>query len=128
MCIRDSRGSVPYEELDKYTNTADGVIFASTCENLPIILLEAMASGVPIACSDYGPMPEVLRDAGVYFDPECVESLHKVMQHFLDDRDLREKTAALAFRYAQQYSWERFARDTLEFLAGVGKKHGQKSA
>ena len=45
-------------------------VFASSCENMPNTLVEAMAIGLPIACSDRGPMPEVLRDGGVYFDPE----------------------------------------------------------
>ena len=45
-------------------------VFASSCENMPNTLVEAMASGLPIACSDRGPMPEILRDGGTYFDPE----------------------------------------------------------
>ena len=35
---------------------------------MPNTLVEAMASGLPIACSDRGPMPEVLGDGGVLFD------------------------------------------------------------
>ena len=45
-------------------------IFASSCESSSCVLIENMASGLPIACSNRGPMPEVLKDGGVYFDPE----------------------------------------------------------
>ena len=114
-------GRVPYEELEGYTSGADGVVFASTCENLPIILLEAMASGLPIVCSSYGPMPDVLRDAGVYFDPECVDSLCQALHEMLSDELLREKMASRAYKYALEFSWERCAKDTFEFLASVGK-------
>ena len=42
-------------------------IFASSCENMPNSLVEGMASGLPIACSDRGPMPEILKkDGGLY--------------------------------------------------------------
>src|SRR5690606_24895104 len=54
---------------------ADVFVFASSCENLPITLLEGMAAGLPIACSDRGPMPEVLQDGGAYFDPEDPEAI-----------------------------------------------------
>ena len=47
-------------------------VFASSCENMPNTLVEAMAVGLPIACSDRGPMPEVLRDGGRLFrSGEC---------------------------------------------------------
>ena len=53
------------ETLDWY-NQADLFAYPSSCENLPIILLEAMAVGLPIACSDRGPMPEVLRCGSLF--------------------------------------------------------------
>lgn len=115
-------GPVPHQELHRFTGLADGVVFASTCENLPIILLEAMASGVPIACSSYGPMPEVLRDAGVYFDPEDVDSLYQALEQMLTDSELRKKLAAMAYRYAKEFSWGRCASDTLKFLYAVGAR------
>ena len=114
-------GAVAYADLPSHTAKADGAIFASTCENLPIILLEAMASGVPIACSDFGPMPEVLRDAGVYFDPENENSIYQALRLLLRDDKLREKSANLAYGYAMNYSWEKCARETLAFLFAVAQ-------
>jgi glycosyltransferase involved in cell wall biosynthesis len=72
-------GHVPYGELVNHYRRADGFVFASSCENLPNILLEAMAAGLPIACSDRGPMPEALGDAGCYFNPEDIPAKSKIV-------------------------------------------------
>ena len=63
-------GEIPYKELHQQYQQADIGVFASSCENMPNILLETMASGLPIACSKKGPIPEVLGKDGVYFDSE----------------------------------------------------------
>ena len=72
------------ETLDWY-NQADLFTFPSSCETFGISLLEAMASGLPIACSDRGPMPEVLKDAGVYFNPENPSSIAASLKLLLQD-------------------------------------------
>ena len=57
-------GAIPFCELHLRYAAADLGLFASSCENMPNILLETMASGLPIACSSRGPMPEVLGQTG----------------------------------------------------------------
>ena len=52
---------------------------------MPNTLLEGMASGVPIISSNYGPMPEILGDCGLYFDPENVNSLITALSCFMDN-------------------------------------------
>jgi glycosyltransferase involved in cell wall biosynthesis len=112
---------VPYSELPGFYHRSDGFVFASSCENLPNILLEAMAAGLPIACSRRGPMPEVLGDAGVYFDPERKEEITGALWALLDDPALRERCARQAFEQAQGYSWERCARETFSYLVEVAQ-------
>lgn len=68
-------GFIPHDDLPILYAKADIFIFASSCENMPNTLLEAMASGLPIACSERGPMPEVLKDGGSYFNPENAISI-----------------------------------------------------
>ena len=111
------RGPVPYTELASYYHQADGFVFASSCENMPIILLEAMASGLPIACSKRSPMPEVLGDAGVYFDPEQPETIVGALYSLGESADLRELCARSAYERAQGYSWDRCARRIFGFIA-----------
>jgi glycosyltransferase involved in cell wall biosynthesis len=118
-------GAVGYDEIDKCYASADLCVFASSCENMPNILAESMAAGLPIACSNRGPMPEVLGDAGVYFDPEKPESIAKAVLELAQNAELRAKKAAAASLVAMQYDWSRCARDTFDFLAEVAQGRAQ---
>jgi glycosyltransferase involved in cell wall biosynthesis len=112
-------GAVPYSQVPGYYQQSDGFVFASSCENMPNILMEAMASGLPIACSTRGPMPEVLRDAGAYFDPENADDIRRALRSLIQDPELRERCAWSAYDRAREFSWERCARDTFSFLADI---------
>jgi glycosyltransferase involved in cell wall biosynthesis len=113
------RGPVPFEELPALSEQADVFVFASSCENMPNILLEAMSMGLPIACSRRGPMGEILGDAGVYFDPEDVGSIAESLRKFVEDPALRMRCAENAHARAQSYSWKRCADETFAFLRRV---------
>lgn len=113
--VKDS-GFVPVNDLPAVLKAADLFVFASSCENMPNTLTEAMASGLPIACAQRGPMPEVLQDGGLYFDPEDPESISAAIEKLIDDPAQRLAKARRAFELAEQYSWERCARETWAFL------------
>lgn len=113
------RGSVNYRSLPECYHQADAFVFASSCENMPNILLEAMASSLPIACARRGPMPEILGDAGLYFDPEKPSDIAGALRELISDESLRGRLASLASQRAELYSWKRCARDTFAFLAEV---------
>lgn len=110
-------GEIPYSGLFNRYHQADLFIFASTCENLPNILLEAMASGLPIACSNRGPMPEILGDAGVYFDPEKPLDIANALKRLIDSPIMRAEKAETAYQQAKTYTWERCAEETFRFIA-----------
>lgn len=118
-CFIHYHGSVRYADLPSIYHRSDIFIFASSCENMSIILLEAMASGLPIACSQRGPMFEILGDAGVYFDPENPNEIATTLQQLLTDHELRTRCANRAFAKAQSYSWQRCANQTFGFLRQV---------
>jgi glycosyltransferase involved in cell wall biosynthesis len=115
-------GHVKYEELDIKYKEADLGVFASSCENLPIILLETMSAGLPIACSNRGPMPEVLQDAATYFEPEDQRSILDAIETLLLDVKLRERLAGLSFERAQNYSWTNCADKTFSFLSQIATR------
>ena len=69
----DLVGFVDDKLLMEEYQKADIFIFASSCEAFPITLLEAMASHLPIACSKLVGLPDILKDAGEYFDPKGPE-------------------------------------------------------
>jgi glycosyltransferase involved in cell wall biosynthesis len=120
-CALRYLGAVPHGELHDIYHAADAFVFASSCENLPNILLEAMAAGLPIACSDRRPMPDVLGEAGVYFNPEDTASIAGALEQLVLDVSLRERCAHLAFATSSHYTWERCAQDTFDFLKSVAQ-------
>ena len=111
-------GAIPFDELHLCYAQADLGLFASSCENMPNILLETMASGLPLACSNRGPMPEVLGDGGVYFDPEKPEEITHALRELIDNPSLRAELAQINFDQSEQYSWKKCANDTFRFLTG----------
>lgn len=117
-------GYEKFELLHKYYRNADLFVFASSCENLPNILIEAMASGLAIVCSERGPMPEILGEDGVYFNPESSDSISHALMRMLNDSELRDNLSYKAWHRAGQYSWECCANKTFEFIAEIAKNKG----
>ena len=109
-------GDIPYNEVDKVYESSDGIIFASTCENMPNILLESMASGIPVACSNKAPMPEFLKEHGFYFDAHDVGSIVSTLSEMLDSPETRALHAMNARQEASAYTWQDTSNQTFNFL------------
>jgi glycosyltransferase involved in cell wall biosynthesis len=76
-------------------------------------VLEAMAAGVPVACSDIPPLREVAGDCAIYFDPLNEDSIEAALRRLANETiatDVGQKRAA-------QFTWERTARATLDYLS-----------
>jgi glycosyltransferase involved in cell wall biosynthesis len=116
-------GAIAFDELHHWYAQADLGLFASSCENMPNILLEKMASGLPIACSNMGPMPEILGQAGVYFDPEQPDDIARALLELIESPQLRNELSKLSYASAQKYSWQRCADETLRFLNAVAQEY-----
>ena len=112
-------GAIPFNELHLRYADADLGLFASSCENMPNILLETMASGLPIACSRRGPMPEVLGQAGVFFNPEQPDDIARALRELIESPQTRTELARASYEKVQEYSWLRCADETFRFLKRV---------
>lgn len=110
------QGAVPYENLCDLYAQADMAVFGSTCENMPIILLEKMAAGLPIVCSNNAPMPDFLKDAGLYASIDDPDAFQSTMQQLIENRELRVSLSEKATEYAANYQWSKAATDTFQFL------------
>ncbi len=108
---------LPQQELPDKLAHADLFVFASSCENMPNTLVEAMAVGMPIACSDRGPMPEVLKDGGIYFDPKDADTIAKAIEQIIQSSALRSAIEKRAELLSQQYNWKRCSDETWTFVA-----------
>jgi glycosyltransferase involved in cell wall biosynthesis len=116
-------GAATYEKIVNYYHQADAFVFASSCETFGQILLEAMASGLPIACSNRKPMTELLLNAGVYFDPEKPHEIANALKRLLDDVSLRDSLAHKAYDLAKKYSWKQCAHETFSFITGITRRY-----
>ena len=83
---------------------------------MPNTLIEGMAAGMPIASSNRGPMPEVLGDAGVYFEPESVNSIVQALEGLLLSNVKRAELARKAVMKSQNFNWQTCALETWTFI------------
>lgn len=120
-------GMIPYQELESVYENADAFIFASSCETFGIILLEAMAGGLPVLCSHRSSMPEVVGNAAIYFDPLSAASLAAAIQRLWDDKGLRSSLAFQAQQQVKKFSWEKCAQETFGFVREVFEDHQRRS-
>ena len=111
-----ARGAIPYEDMAAIYRDAEVFVFASSCETFGNILLEAMGAGLPIACSNRSAMPEILGDAGVYFDPEKPQEISDALLSLIQSRQERESYGEKAYLRAAAYSWDKCAEKTFSFL------------
>jgi len=112
-------GFIPHTKLPNELSKADIFIFASSCENMPNSLVEAMAVGLPIACSNRGPMPEILEDGGVYFNPEDDKSIADAVRRIITDAVLRVHISEKAKKLSEKYSWSRCSNETFNFIVST---------
>lgn len=109
-------GVVPHMDLDRYYRDADLFVFASSCETFGQILIEAMAAGLPVSCSGMSAMPELLGEAGIYFNPEDSSSMADSLRRYIFHPDIRMHFSKKAFDAAGLYSWSRCADETFKFI------------
>ena len=123
-CIR-YRGAIPYEQLETTYAQAEVFAFASSCETFGMIVLEAMAAGLPIACSRRGAMTDVLADAGRYFNPEDPDDILEALRALVTNPALRTRLAREAHERARQFTWGKCADDTFSFITRFAKQEQQ---
>jgi glycosyltransferase involved in cell wall biosynthesis len=107
---------IPHNKVPEYLSKSNIFIFASSCENMPITLIEGMSSGLPIASSNRGPMPEVLKDGGVYFNPEDSDSIVVALEKIINNKSLRQNISRRAKMLSNEYSWRRCSEQTWAFI------------
>lgn len=112
-------GNLPIESVLDYYRNSDIFIFASTCETFGITLLEAMGAGLPIVASNQGPMTEILRDCGCYFDPESFYSISEKIEDLLNNHVQRSEYGKKAFESAKTFTWEKCTIETFDFFRSL---------
>jgi len=112
-------GQVRYEELPPLYAGAQMFLFPSSCENFPNILVEGLASGVPVLCSRLGPMPEVAGPGADYFDPFDPDDIAAAIVRVHRDPERQAALRKLGVEVAGRYSWDATARGLLDVFAAA---------
>jgi glycosyltransferase involved in cell wall biosynthesis len=107
-------GWVSDEDLEGLYEAAACLVYPSQIEGFGIPVVEAMARGLPVACSNAPSLPEVAGDAARYFDPLDVPDIAAAIDELIGDANLRQRLAGLGRERAQLFSWEQTARHTAE--------------
>jgi glycosyltransferase involved in cell wall biosynthesis len=107
-------GWVPSEVLEGLYRSCACFVFPSLYEGFGLPVLEAMARGVPVACSDLGALREVAGDAALLFDPEEPPAIATAVERLLADPQERDRVSRAGRAQAARFSWDETARRTLE--------------
>ena len=111
-------GSVPPEDMATWYHLGDAFLFASKSETQGMVILEAMAAGLPVVAVRSSGIDDVVRqDFNGFKTPEKQDQWCERVQQLLENHELRQQMADNALTFAADYSIEQFARDVREIYA-----------
>ncbi len=114
-------GFVSDEELLHLYNACELFVFPSLYEGFGLPVIEAMACGRPVACSDSSAVSEVADGAAILFDPLATAEMTRAMLDLALDSELRARMGRLGLQRAAHFSWRRSAEKTLEVYREVAR-------
>ena len=110
-------GWIPRQELYNLYRSATAFVYPSTFEGFGLPVLEAMAAGVPLACSDIEPIRGIVNGTAVLFDPYDDSAMLHALERVTGAWDPGPAT-----RRAREFTWARCARETLSAIESAAKE------
>ncbi len=108
-------GQLEYKEIKKHFSYSSLFLFASTCENLPFIVLEAISHGMPIISSNKSPMKDMIYGRDIFFDSYDFNTIKNTIANNLESEKLN-KMSIENFNLSKKYLWRKNAEQTIKFL------------
>lgn len=108
-------GYFPHESFPKLNAGAEACVFPSINEGTGLSVMEAMACGVPVICSDKGALKEVGGDVPLYFDSDNIEDIASKMIEIVENKTLREEKISEGIERTSKYNWEQTAAQTMNY-------------
>ena len=115
-------GYFPHESFPALYAGCDGCLFPSEIEGVGLPVLEALAMGVPVACSKAGALQEIAGEKAILFDSSNIDEVALAIEKIATDMSLRKKMIKEGIDWAKKFDWEITAQETLEVLKSVVKK------
>jgi len=112
-------GHFPGTSLPELYSGADFKVFPSMYEGFGMGVLEAMASGVPVACARAASLPETADHAALYFDPFDCDDMADRMVTLATNRELAAQCRQAGLERVQAFSWDRCAARTLQIVSDM---------
>ena len=109
-------GFFPHENFARLYGGAEACLFPSVNEGIGLPILEAMACGIPVLCSDKGALKEIGGTAPLYFNSDDIDQMATCMQKIVEEKDLRENMITDGIMWANEFNWEDTVKKTLEIL------------
>ncbi len=109
-------GWLPREELYHWFERAGALVYPSTFEGFGFPVVEALAAGLPVACSDIEPLRTIAAGAAVLFDPASESDMLQALERVSSDQPLRAHLAQAGPLRAAQFTWRTCAQQTLAIL------------
>jgi glycosyltransferase involved in cell wall biosynthesis len=115
-------GFVPDEDLVYLYNRAEALVQPSLMEGFGLPTVEAMACGTAVISSRAGSLPEVVGNAGLFFDPTDVAEIAGCLRRVVDDPGLKLALRTKARARAGLYTWSAAARALLDGFEGLAPR------
>jgi len=112
-------GYVDEEALASLYSAAKAFVFPSFYEGFGLPVLEAMACGCPVICSNTSSLPEVAGEAAVFIDPFEPKNLAMAIDKIVENPRLREDLVQKGFEQVSHFSWKKTAEQTLQVFRSV---------
>ena len=107
-------GFLPERDLCLWYNAASGFVYPSLFEGFGLPVLEAMASGTPVICSNTPSLKEVAGDAAMIVPARDQAALQNAFECLFTEQQTAIALRKLGLRQARNFSWERTAKETMD--------------
>ncbi len=114
-------GHFPRDSFYKLYSLSDACVFPSVNEGVGLPVIEAMACGIPVACSKKGSLGEIAGDFALYFDSDDSEDFTNAIERIVTDETLRDKLIKDGKEWTKRFSWDKTALKTVELLKSLVK-------